>query len=317
VPTLRAAGRSLAPAIGAAALPPPLAAHGGPIAPHQVWSAWNPDPLALLVIGIAAFGYALGSARLRQRARAGRGIAPWRFRSYVCGLLILFVALVSPVDALGETLFAMHMVQHELLIVLAAPLLVLGAPLNAWIWALPHRWRVGAGSVAKRTAVRGTWQAITHPLAAWTLHAIALVVWHIPVLYQATLSSPTVHLLQHLSFFGTAILFWGVLLHPVRFRRLSPGPAVLYLFTTALYGSALGALLTFSPAVWYPIYGERAAAWGLTALEDQQLGGLIMWIPFGLVYTLVALALFASWFRRMDAAPGTSPQHPVAPRIIA
>jgi putative membrane protein len=299
---------------GTASAPAPAVAHGGPIEPHEIWTAWNLDPWVLLAIGTAASIYALGSARLSQRAGTGRGIPRWRYYSYIGGLLTLFVALVSPVDALGETLFSVHMIQHEMLIVAAAPLLVLGTPMIAWIWALPPEWRPRAGRIARQPAVRGPWQVLTHPVTAWTLHAVAVLLWHLPALYQATLRSPAVHVLQHLSFFGTALLFWWALLHPSRFRRLSPGVAVLYLFTTALYGSALGALLTFSPAAWYPIYAERAAAWGFTALEDQQLGGLIMWIPFGTIYTLVALALFAEWLRRMDAAPARRLRTPAATR---
>jgi putative membrane protein len=140
-------------------------------------------------------------------------------------------------------------------------------------------------------------------------------VWHAPPLYQATLTREDVHFLQHASFFGTALLFWWVLLHPVRHRRLGHGLGVLFLFTTALYGSALGALLTFASSPWYPAYAERAAPWGLSALEDQQLGGLIMWIPFGLLYTLAALALFGLWFRAMEAGDAGAPRRPVTDAI--
>ncbi len=278
------------------------AAHTEPVAPGEIWSAWNPDPWILLAIGLAACAYAWGTASLRARTGRGRVIADWRYFSYCGGLLALFVALISPLDALGGSLFAAHMLQHELLIVVAAPLLVLGLPLLAWLWALPPRWRRRVGGVVRRPVVRSAWGAVSHPLAAWTLHAAAVLVWHAPALYQATLTSAPVHALQHLSFFGTALLFWWALLHPVRFRRLGQGLGVMYLFTTALYGSALGALLTFSPSPWYPIYEDRAPLWGFSGLEDQQLGGLIMWIPFGMVYTAVALLLFASWLRSMGPA---------------
>lgn len=295
-----------AAALAHLALAAPLRAHpGAPVAPHDVWSAWNPDPWILLWMGTATLLYARGSARLR--ARAGRGIAPWRSLAYGAGILSLLVALVSPLDALGGALFSAHMVQHELLIVAAAPLLVLGTPLLAWLWALPQAWRRRAGRVVRAPGVRRGWRVLTHPLSAWTLHAAAVLVWHVPALYQATLTHEGIHLLQHLGFFGTALLFWWAVLHPSRYRRLGSGLAVIYLFTTALYGSALGALLTFSPSAWYPAYAASAPAWGLTVLEDQQLGGLIMWIPFGMVYTAVALALLARWLRTMDLREGAGP----------
>jgi cytochrome c2 len=131
------------------------------------------------------------------------------------------------------------------------------------------------------------------------LHAAALWIWHIPRLFQATLTSELAHASQHLSFFGTALCFWWALLT----RQQGPqgqGVAVLAVFTTALHSSLLGALLTLAPTPWYPAYAHTTAAWGLTPLEDQQLGGLVMWIPAGAVYLLAALALGAGWLRAIE-----------------
>lgn len=283
--------------------PPPAAwAHAGePLAPHDLAGAWFGDPLALAVIGVAAWLYARGTGRLWARAGMGRGIPLWRFRCYAGGILVLFVALASPLDPWGGTLFSAHMVQHELLILGAAPLLVLGTPVIAFLWALPRAWRRRLGRWSAAPPVRRAWGALTHPAIAWTLHAAALWVWHAPGLYQGTLVREDVHLLQHLSFFLTALLFWWPLLQASPHRRLGHGLAVLYLFTTALHGSALGAFLSLSRQPWYPAYAEGAALWGLTPLEDQQLGGLIMWIPFGLLYTLAAIALLGDWLRRQEA----------------
>jgi cytochrome c oxidase assembly factor CtaG len=144
------------------------------------------------------------------------------------------------------------------------------------------------------------WRAITNPLAAWLIHAVALWVWHIPVLFEAVLEREWVHTLQHLSFFLSALLFWWALIHG-RERALGYGAAVLFLFTTALHSGLLGALITFAPNVWYPGYLKTTQTWGLTPLEDQQLGGLIMWIPAGLVYVVAGLALFAGWLRESEA----------------
>jgi cytochrome c oxidase assembly factor CtaG len=143
------------------------------------------------------------------------------------------------------------------------------------------------------------WGVVPHPFTAWVLHAVVLWAWHIPFLFDATLTSDWVHALQHLSFLGSALLFWWALIHGKQ-RRTGYGVAVLYMFTTALHSGLLGALLTFARSVWFRGYLETTYAWGLTPLEDQQLGGLIMWIPAGLVYIVAGLALFAGWMREAE-----------------
>jgi cytochrome c oxidase assembly factor CtaG len=139
------------------------------------------------------------------------------------------------------------------------------------------------------------------------IHAVALWTWHIPVLMEAVLHNEFVHAMQHTSFLLSALLFWWALIHG-RQSALNYGAAVLYMFTTALHSGLLGALITFANRVWYPAYIDRTAAWGLTALEDQQIGGLIMWVPAGLVYIVAGLALFAGWLSESDKrAPQFAP----------
>jgi putative membrane protein len=191
------------------------------------------------------------------------------------------------------------MVQHELLMVAAAPLLILGRPLVPFLWALPMRWRRVLGTWSAAQPVRAAWRTLTRPSIAWTIHAAAIWVWHVPALFQATLESEVVHSVQHLSFLGSALLFWWALLRG-REGRLGAPAAVVYLFTTAVHTSILGALLTFSTRTWYPLYHTSTGAWGLTSLEDQQLAGLIMWIPAGLGYLIAALAIAASWLREPE-----------------
>lgn len=292
-------------AVGAAAILPLLAtsawAHPDrPPEPHDLWSAWHAEPAVLLVVGLSAMLYARGVGRLWSRAGVGRGIPRWRFNCFAAGLVVLLLALVSPLDALGGALFSAHMVQHEVLMLVAAPLLVLGLPLVPLLWALPLEWRRRVGRLAKGPVVRPTWRMLTHPITAWLLYAIALWVWHAPALYQATLNSERIHAAQHASFTGSAILFWWVLLHPARVRRKEYATSVLYVFTTAVHGSLLGALLTFAREPWYPAYAPATPAWGLSPLDDQQLGGLIMWIPPGFLYLAIALTVLGVWLRRMD-----------------
>jgi cytochrome c oxidase assembly factor CtaG len=181
----------------------------------------------------------------------------------------------------------------------AAPLLVLGRPIIAFLWALPVGWAPRLTRATNIPSVRSSWAFITAPFVAWLIHALVLWSWHVPALFQATLTSDLVHSAQHASFLGSALLFWWAIMHG-RQRAVGFGIAVLYLFTTALHSGLLGALLTFARSVWYPAYTGTTDAWGLTPLEDQQLGGLIMWIPAGLVYIIAGLALFAGWLRESE-----------------
>lgn len=280
------------PLLGSAAL---LVAHlGHHDLSSEVWRWWSFEPAVLLSLLLSAWLYIQGVARLWASAGVDRGIRRWQTAAFAGGWLALVAALVSPLDPLGAVLFSAHMVQHEVLMLLAAPLLVLGQPLVAFLWALPPAGRARVGGWVQRPALARTWGWLTHPLVVFFLHGFAIWIWHLPALYQATLRSDSVHALQHLSFFGTAALFWWSLVHG-RYGRLGYGTAVVYVFLTGLHSGVLGALLTFAPRLWYPIYAARTARWGLSPLEDQQLAGLVMWVPAGIVFLLFGLALFAAW----------------------
>jgi putative membrane protein len=253
----------------------------------------------MLLLGSSGLAYAIGLARVWRAAGPGHGVGRLEAGAFAAGWLTLVVALLSPLDRLSEQLFAAHMVQHELLMVVAAPLVVLSAPLVVFAWLLPARSRrwVFDGLRSRPFAAIST--TATAPAIVWLLHAIALWLWHLPTLFDATLENDLIHAAQHLSFFGTAVLFWWGISHG-RYGRLSYGAAVLYTFATAGHSGILGALLTFSPHPWYSAYATTTTAWGLTPLEDQQLGGLVMWVPAGMLYTLVGLAYFAAWIREAE-----------------
>ncbi len=255
---------------------------------------WTWDPFVLALLAVSGTLYAIGVARLWRRAGVGQGVRRWETACFAAGWLSLLAALISPLDALGDVLFSAHMVQHEVLILIAAPLLVLGRPLAPFLWSLPKAGRERAGRWTQLPAVAAAWRFLTAPLAVFVIHGLALWIWHLPSLYQATLDDDFIHALQHLSFFGSAALFWWALLRG-RFGRLGYGAAVLYVFITSMHSGILGALLTFAPRLWYPLYQARTSRWGLSPLEDQQLAGLIMWVPAGLVFVLLGLALFAAW----------------------
>jgi putative membrane protein len=250
---------------------------------------------AMLLSGVL---YARGLSRLWKAAGRGRGVARGEAWCYATGWGAVGVALLSPLDAVGEHLFSAHMLQHEVLMLAAAPLLVAGRPLATWSWALPVTMRLRITRALAAPAWSVVWTSITRPLSAWALHAAALWGWHAPALFAAARVDPLLHALQHASFFVTALLFWWSLLRP-HARGGMAGGALLYLFTTMLHTGALGALLVFASEVWYPANSVAAAEWGWTALEDQQIGGLIMWIPGGLVYLAIALLLLG----RALAAP--------------
>jgi putative membrane protein len=280
-----------------ACLAPSAQAHGGkPHGPEDLLRTWGLEPFVLLGLALSAWVYFRGVRRLWRSAETGRGVRRWESAAYASGWATLFVALVSPLHPLGRVLFSAHMMQHELLMLVAAPLLVLGRPSVAFLWAMPVGWAREVGAWGRAAWFRRPWRALTNPFAAWAVHALALWVWHVPALFQATIDNEWVHTAQHLSFFLSALLFWWALLRG-REGLKGYGAAVLYLFTTSIHSGALGALITFASSVWYPAYAGTTGEWGLTPLEDQQLGGLIMWIPAGLVYIFAGLALFACWMR--------------------
>jgi putative membrane protein len=278
----------------------PVAAHDG--RPHSfsdLFYAWSFDPLVVLGLILSALIYGRGVFNLWRANKTGSGIKLREAAAFAGGWLALLIALVSPLHPWGEVLFSAHMTQHEILMLVAAPLFVLSRPFVAALWALPRTWRTGAKNLFKTHFVEKTWTFLTGAFVAWLVHAVALWVWHIPFLFQATLESDLVHTLQHAGFFLSALLFWWAIAASPR-GLSSYGAGVLYLFTTSIHSGLLGAFLTFTPRVWYPIYEKSTASWGLTPLEDQQLGGLIMWAPAGIVYIVAGLLMFAGWLRESE-----------------
>jgi cytochrome c oxidase assembly factor CtaG len=258
-----------------------------------------PEPSALLLILVAAWLYGRGVRAVWRQAGPNRGIRRWQVIAFAGGLIELIVAVESPLDELAASLFAAHMVQHLLLILVAAPLLVLGLPLVPFMWGLPEASRRGLARWWRRSGVlRGLWAVVSQPGVAFVLHSLALWAWHVPTLYETAIDNRIVHVFEHLSFLGTGLLFWWTLLHS---GRVGYGAGVLYVFGLAIESTALGALLTFASAPWYTSHLATTARWGLTPLEDQQLAGLIMWVPGGAVYLLSGLALLMAWLKSAES----------------
>ena len=272
-----------------------LLAHGGAYAllsdslRHWVW-----EPVTIALVLASAVLYVHGVRVLWARAGLGAGIARWEAAAFGAGLTIAALALLSPMAWLSEVLFSVHMTQHEILMLVSAPLLVVGKPLQAFLWTLPAVRRESVGRWTRGRTFASGWRLLTGPASAFFLHAMALWIWHVPALYEAALNNDGVHGAQHASFLLTAALFWWGMIHG-RYGRIGYGVAVFYVFLTAVHSSLLGALLTLASSLWYPSYEEAPAHWGVDALEDQRLAGLLMWIPSGVAFIVLGLALLAAW----------------------
>jgi putative membrane protein len=273
------------------------------------WPPWAWEPVVLLGIGVAATWYGAGIGRLWRHAGSRRSAGPRHAWLFAAGLLATVLALMSPLDTIADALFAAHMTQHMMLVVVAAPLLVLGRPLLPFLWALPARWRRRLGRWwAARPRAREGLHLIMLPTVVFVAHALALGFWHMPRAYGWAYEHAWVHAIEHATFLITGGLFWWVVLQPTGRRRLGWGAAILYVAGFAAAAGIFAAVLTFARTPWYVEHAARTAAWGLTPLEDQQLAGLIMWIPSGLAYLAAASYCFIRW---IDADGRAAPMRPL------
>lgn len=260
-------------------------------------AGWTFEAWVVLPLGLAIALYGVGRWRLRERSSARPPASRRRDAYFLAGWAITALALVSPVHAAGGRSFAMHMFEHELLMLAGAPLLVLSRPLPVMLWALPHGARRVLGRLVLSRGVSRGWRALTHPGVATMAQAVALWLWHAPALFGLALAWEGWHIVQHLCFMLTALLFWASMLDEARMRH-HPMTAVVGLFFTALVSGALGALMAFSASPWYVGYARLGMTpFGLTPVEDQQLAGLLMWIPGGVVHAAAALAIVGRLLR--------------------
>jgi cytochrome c oxidase assembly factor CtaG len=272
-------------------LPSAAAAHGGahPAPPGR--PGWTLDPWILVPLGAVLAVYLLGFIRLRARRGQHRSAG-----IFLAGWLVLAFSLVSPLHAAGERSFALHMIEHELIMLVAALLLPLSRPVGVMLWAFPRGWRGGLGKAVRTTG------ALASPGLATALQAIALWAWHAPPLFNRALGHPGWHVAQHLSFLVTALLFWWAML-----RTPERAVAALCLFVTSVIGGALGALMAFSASPWYAGYAAMGMTpFGLTPVEDQALAGLIMWVPGGLVHAGMAILLLQRYLVVRSGRPDRS-----------
>jgi cytochrome c oxidase assembly factor CtaG len=272
----------------------PAAAHVGP---HEETSSWTFD---LWVTGPLLLGvllYALGFSRLWRRSDLGRPALRKDGLLFAAGWLTLAAALVSPLHEAGERSFTMHMIEHEVIMLPAALLLVLSRPGAAMLWAFPPTQRQALAGIGRAGWATAAWRSLTNPFIATALQGLAIWLWHVPSLFDRALASNGWHIAQHLSFVITALLFWWAMAHG-RAGRQGFGVSALCLFLTSMIGGALGALMALSSSPWYAGYAAMGMTpIGLTPVEDQQLAGLLMWIPGGFFHAAAAIYFFYKWLK--------------------
>lgn len=256
--------------------------------------SWSFEPSIVVGLVVLYGGYLLLTGPQRKVFRGSKPLSSGQFASFTSGTLVLVVALLSPLDRLGDDyLFAAHMTQHVLLTLVAPPLMLLGTP--AWLFEpLRHRPRL------LRAA-----RSISNPYLAFLLFNVVFALWHVPAWYDAALTSTPIHIVEHLSFIGTSFLTWMPMISPTPLiPRLAPPMQVLNLFLQSLPATGLGAIIAFASAPLYPFYVQAPHVWGLDVMQDQLYAGLIMWIGGALIWLLALTLVFFKWFGREEPIEG-------------
>ena len=277
---------------------------------RAILSSWNWRLSVIIVLALAGTFYTRGWWLLRQRQRRGRLATRWRLASYLVGLLIVGLALLSPIDVLASQLFLMHMIQHLLLIMIAPPLLLITNPMPFVLWGLPRKWRLlvggGIGRLLHRhSPVRRNLRVATSPGIIWLAWVIMVFGWHDPNLYNAALQYEWVHDVEHLTFFAAGMLFWwhvtgaGPRIH----KQASLLGRIAFVISAIPPNMLTGVVLAFAPEPIYTFYTAVPRLWGISVMDDQRLGGAIMWIPGSMMYIIAALVLISRLLDREEGKP--------------
>jgi putative membrane protein len=258
--------------------------------PTRLFTAWDFPPIVCSELALVALVYVAGFLRIR-RTRPVQ-FPPWRCWSFLAGIAALVIAVSSPLDTFSDRLLTLHMGQHFVLMSIAPPLLVLGAPTVPLLRGLP-RWflRPVLGPLIRIRGLRRFFHALVQPRLAWLLMNAAYIIWHIPVAYEAALANENVHNFEHACFFFTSVLFWWPIIEPwpSRFRG-SRWILLPYLLGADVVNTAISALLCFSGRLLYPSYGLQPRTFGISALSDQAAAGAFMWV-FGSIVFLIPAAV--------------------------
>jgi len=250
----------------------------------SVESAWISAGLILV-----ALIYLRGWLRVGGLDR--NSVGGWRAASFALGILFIWVATASPLAALDHAMLTAHMVQHLLLMALAPPLILLGASVKTFVYGLPRRLVQVTGQLFQSTGLHQVLSALTHPAICWLGAASTLVAWHIPALFVLGLRSQVWHGIEQTSFLGTGVLFWWPVVQPL--SSSLKWPTLLYLFLATLPCDILSGFLVFCDRVVYPVFLGSTQSFGLSALEDQQCAGALMWTCVTIVYLIAAAVVSA------------------------
>ena len=275
-------------------------------------TSWDWRVEVIIVLLIAGTLYTRGWWRLRRRSSSKPGHNRWHARAawrplvYLGGLLILGIALMSPIDVLASQLFSFHMVQHVLLVMVVPPLLLLANPLPFSLWGLPDKMRSPAGGMLRRgSPIRNSLRKATGTGLVWMAFVIVYWGWHDPNAYDLALRSSLVHDLEHITFFVVSVLFWwhatgaGPRIH----RPMSQGLRFAFLLSAVPISMVAGLAITFAKEPIYSYYEAMPRLWGISVMDDQRIAGVIMWVVGGMMYMLAALIIVARWLQKEEGKP--------------
>jgi cytochrome c oxidase assembly factor CtaG len=252
---------------------------------------WNWQPSVLIGVALVAAAYLGVSGPWRARFTSAQRVSRRQTLWFLSGAAVILMALVSPLDELGDNyLFSAHMAQHVLLALIAPPLLLLGTP--GWMLRPMLRSRMLA-----RVA-----RALTSPVVAFAVFNAVFMLWHVPTLYEAALNDERIHIVEHLCFIATGVLNWWPILSPLtELPRLAQPAQILYLFLESVPATILSALIAFAPTILYPTY-RAAQLLGVNPMADQEIAGLVMWMPGGMIYLIALTVVFFAWLGREEHA---------------
>lgn len=254
------------------------------------WTTWEIHPSVLLGTSLFALAYLIGIGPLRERFALAPRVPAGKAAIFLAGVAILFLSLNGPIHDLSDNyLFSAHMVQHMLLMMVMPLFLLLGTP--AWLLR----------PALRRPGIRRVARFLTHPVAAFTIYNLVFVAWHFPAMYNWALVNHDVHIAQHLMFIAAATLMWWPVVNPVpELVRLESPMVMLYIFALGLPMSVVSAFITLAESPLYEWYAAAPRVMGISALEDQQLGGVIMWVPGMMIYWAAVAAVFLRWAGRQE-----------------
>ncbi len=280
---------------------PAVHAHGGIEAGQNPFAAWNWNPLPTLLLLVAAYLYLNG---LNNWERPSHPIGVWQKISFFTGLFLIFISLQSPLDNLGEHMLSFHQLQHFLLRMLAPLLVLLGAPLTPVLRGLPPWVLQGiVRPTVRHPLARAAYDKLTNPVITVSLFMGVLYLWQFPGGFNLALRNEFVHALMHITMMSTGFIFYWAVIDPKPHRsRVHYGVRVLYLGLIVLPNTLLGAVITFSKGIIYTGYEDVHQPFGISLLTDQQLGGLLLWVPGDMMSILVAGIVMIMWYEREEAA---------------